>query len=438
MSSVTATGQQASVNKVAFRLWAIVVLLMVACMISYFDRINLSFALLDGDFKKAFQFSSSERGLLNSAFFWTYAALQIPAGWVVDRYGSKYPMLFSFVVWSALTAVTASITGFSSLFLIRLLLGVGEAAVQPAAMRWVRVNFPEKHRGLAIGIFMSGTKFGPALGATVAAWLIDAAGWRAMFVLLGLVSMLWIIPFLLLVKNDDKGNGNSVGMANLSSVDIPMGRLLASPILWGTVIGTFCYMYFVYFCLTWMPAYLNEARHLSLGSSGFYTTFSFAGMAIVAIVGGWAADRIIARGHNPVTVRKAFIITGFLLASTELFGAFLPVNWALFVSVLSLSGLGLTTANYWALTQTLIPGKSIGRIIGIQNCAANIPGIVAPLFTGWLLEATGSYVAPMTTVLAFLVVGIFAYLFLVREKYALDAYIPDAKVGADIEPEMAR
>jgi ACS family D-galactonate transporter-like MFS transporter len=177
-------------------------------------------------------------------------------------------------------------------------------------------------------------------------------------------------------------------------------------VLWGTVIGTFCYMYFVYFCLTWMPAYFNEARHLSLASSSLFTTFSFAGMATVSILGGWAADRLIVRGHGAAKVRKAFTIAGFLLATTVLIGAGASsLNTALFFSVLSLSGLGLATANYWALTQTLIPGGAIGRIVGIQNCAASVAGIVAPILTGWLVDTTHSFDAPIKAVAFFIVLG---------------------------------
>src|SRR5258708_21530850 len=129
---------------------------------------------------------------------------------------------------------------------------------------------------------------------------------------------------------------------------------------------------------------------------GLCTMFSFGGMATVAALAGWAADGMIARGGDPVGVRKAFIIAGFLVASTEVFGAFsdsVPV--ALFFAVFSLSGLGLATGNYWALTQTLVPGGAVGRIVGIQNCAANLPGIVAPILTGWLMQKTGSYNAPI-------------------------------------------
>jgi len=409
--------QRAVAGDSSTRRWLVIVLLTLAAIVAYIDRVNLSIAVVDVDFKRYFQLDNNARGLVGSAFFWSYALFQIPAGWVVDRYGSKYPMAISFALWSILTALTALTTGFASLFALRLLTGVGEAAMHPASLRWIRCNFPETARGLAIGVFMSGSKLGPAVGAVASAWLIGLQGWRVMFVVLGLGALVWLIPWLLCVKDDRLVRADQP--SQIAAVRLPSGQLLASPVLWGSVIGTFCYMYFVYFCLTWMPAYLSDARGLSLVSSGLYTTFSFAGMAVMSIAGGWAADRLIVRGGSPVKVRKSFTIAGFLLASTELIGGTsLSLQTALLFSVLSLSGLGLATANYWALTQTLIPGSSIGRIVGIQNCAASLAGIVAPILTGWLVDKTGSYAAPMQTVVLFLAVGIAAYVFLVREKYA--------------------
>jgi MFS family permease len=170
--------------------------------------------------------------------------------------------------------------------------------------------------------------------------------------------------------------------------------------------------------MTWLPAYFVEARGLSLASMGGYTALTFSGMAVVAIAGGWLADRMIERGGNPVRVRKGFIIAGFLLASTEVVGALsdsAPV--AIFFAVFSLSALGLVTANYWALTQTLMPGAAVGRISGVQNCAANIPGVVGPILTGWLKQASGNFEAPMHAIWIFLLLGVASYVFLVREKY---------------------
>jgi MFS family permease len=398
--------------------WSIIGLLCLGMMIAYFDRVNLSVALAAGDFKQFFRLSDADRGLLNSAFFWSYFLLQIPAGWVVDRFGVKRPYALGFLLWSLISAGTALATSVRQLLAIRLLLGLGEAVITPAGMRWIRFHCEEKQRGLAVGLYMAAAKIGPALGAPLATVLMTAYGWRSMFLILGLGCLVWLLPWWKLVKDDDRAL-EAAQTKKAPQAAVPLSRVMASPVIWGTIIGTFCYMYFVYFCMTWMPAYFVERRNLSLNEMGVYTMFSFLGMAAVATLGGWAADRLIARGGNPVRVRKVFIIAGFLIASTELIGAISDSpTVALFFAIFSLSGLGLTTANYWALTQTLIPGAAVGRIIGVQNCAANLPGIVAPLLTGWLKQSTGSYDAPMWAIWFFLLAGVAAYVFLVREKYA--------------------
>ena len=400
------------------RRWSIVGLLCFGSIVAYIDRINLSVAVIDPLFKADLNLTPQDRGLVTSAFFWTYAALQIPAGWLVDRYGSRIPYAIGFLFWSVTSAATAFVTGFRDLFMIRLALGAGESPMHPASLRWIKFNFAEKERGLAIGLYMAGSKYGPAIGTILAAWLLQAHGWRTMFFVVGIGALVWLIPWLALVK-PDRPSAAAATIAAKDEATIPFGRLLASPVVWGTIIGTFCYMYFVYYCLTWMPAYLNEARKLSLTSSSLYTTFSFAGMATVGILGGWMADRMIARGRDPVAVRKGFTIAGFVMASTVIIGSHSSsLDVALFFAVFSLSGLGLATANYWGLTQTLIPGGSIGKIVGIQNCAASLPGIVAPILTGWLVQRTGGYEASMQAIWFFLLLGIAAYLILVRRKYA--------------------
>ena len=398
--------------------WSIIALLSVGVIIAYVARTNISVAMVVPEFRRLFGLTDAGRGTLNSAFFWSYAFLQIPAGWIVDRYGVKYPYAAAFFAWSLVSAATALGSTLTQLIGLRFLLGVAESIVTPASMRWIRFHFSERERGLAIGIYMTGTKIGPAIGAPIAAWLIKAYDWRLMFVILGVGSMIWLIPWLAAVRDDDLQIEKEAARAN-PVAEVSFARIMASPVMWGTIIGTFCYMYFVYFCMTWMPAYFVERRHLSLGGMGLYSFFSFGGMAAVAAAGGWAADVLIARGRDPVAVRKAFTIAGFLIASTEVIGALSDsVSVALFFAVFSLSGLGLATANYWALTQTLIPGGAIGRIVGIQNCAANLPGIVAPILTGWLIQTTGHFDAPMQAIWFFLVLGIAAYAFLVREKYA--------------------
>ena len=398
--------------------WAIIGVLSLGMIIAYVSRSALAVPLALPEFIRTFHLSITDRGVLNSAFFWTYAVLQIPAGWVVDRYGVKFPYFLGFAIWCLASASTALTQSIPQLIVVQVLLGVGQAVVVPASYRWIRHHFVEQERSLAIALYMTGTKIGPAIGAPLTAWLLGMYDWRVMFVLIGLGGLIWLVPWLMLVRNDDR-QIERAAVKREGTKPIPFGRIMASPVIWGTIIASFCYMYFVYFCMTWMPAYFMERRHLSLGKMGLYTFFSFGGMATVATLAGWGADRLIGRGHNPVTVRKWFTIAGFSIACTELIGArATSLETALVFAVVSLSGLGLATANYWALTQTLIPGAAIGRISGIQNCACSVAGIVAPILTGWLLQKTGSYEAPMMTVLVVLLVGVLSYLFMIREEYA--------------------
>lgn len=400
------------------RRWTIIGLLSLGAIIAYLSRSNLAVALATPEFIKSFRLSEVGRGTVNSAFFWAYAALQIPAGWVVDRYGVKWPYALAVLFWCVASASTASINTLSQLIFVRILVGIGESISVPASYRWVRLNFAENQRGLANGLYMTGTKIGPAIGTPIAAWLIVHHNWRIMFLLIGISGLLWLIPWMLLT--DDRREPRLNGVVNEPAAKrLSVTALLWNRVICGTVIGTFAYMYFVYFSVTWMPAYFTERRHLSLSQMGSFTFFSFGGMAIVAALGGWFADALIRQGGNPVLVRKCCTIAGFVMACTELIGARSEsVSTALAFSIISLSGLGMATANYWALTQTLVPVAAIGRVSGVQNCAASVAGIVAPLLTGWLKQRTGSYLAPMSACFVFLIAGVVAYTLMVKERYA--------------------
>jgi ACS family D-galactonate transporter-like MFS transporter len=393
--------------------WLVVALLTVGVIIAYTDRINLSAAL--PQIRMSFPISAEASGILLSAFFWAYTLLQTPAGWLVDRFGLKWPYAAGLFLWSAVSAATALVSSLYGLIAARIVLGIGESIVTPASIRYIRKNFAEHERGLPIGIYMSGTKYGPAIGAPIATYLILGFGWRWMFVLNGALCVLWLVPWLVFVRDDHQSSPLPEDGASVS-----WGALFGAPLMWGTCVATFCYMYFVYFCMTWMPTYFKDRFGLSLTASGWFTFMSFGGMATVAILAGWAADRLIARGRNPVTIRKGFTIVGFVLAFSEVFGAFShSTTTLLFLAVFSLSGLGLATANYWALTQTLTPASASARVAGIQNTAANMAGIAAPWITGILVQRTGSFNAPLIAIGFWLLLGIACYLFLVRERHAL-------------------
>ena len=297
--------------------------------------------------------------------------------------------------------------------------GATEAVVVPATFRWLRDNVAQAESGTALGIYLFGTKIGPAIGAPIAAWLIAGAGWQAMFLLTGLAGLLWLVPWLLVVRGDLPPWGKRMAAERRASA-MPASRLLASPLVWGTMLVNFCYNYFTFYCMTWMPAYLVERRHLSLERMGLYSFFSFAGIAIVALGTGWAADRMIARGQDAVRVRKAFTITGFLLASTVVLGAHAAsLDAALFWNVASLSGLGLATANNLALCRlTLIPAPAVGLVTGFQQVATSLAGIVAPILSGWLLHASGGYELPIDVIFVVLVVGALTTGLVLRPEWA--------------------
>lgn len=402
------------------RRWFILALLAIGVMISFVDRTSVSAALAVPEFNKHFGLTNIDRGWVNSAFFWSYAVMQIPLGWVVDRYGVKWPYTICFAFWCVATAAIGLVDSLAGLIVLRLIVGGAEAVVVPASWRWMRTNFEEGQSGTAVGIYMFGTKIGPALGTPLAAWLIVQSDWRAMFFILGLAGVVWLIPWIASVKDDRNVKVTAIADATPA---LTAKQLLASPLIWGTLVVNFCYNYFTFYCMTWMPAYLVEQRGLSLERMGLYAFFSFAGIAIVAFVAGWAADRMIRAGKDAVLVRKSFTIAGFLIASTVVLSAYATsVNVALFWNVLSLSGLGLATANYNALCRlTLIPSSTVGLVTGFQQVATALAGIVSPLMTGWLLHISGSYNLAIQTILVFLIIGALTTAFVLRRKYSLRA-----------------
>ncbi len=397
--------------------WTVVCLLSFGMVIAYTDRVNLSAVLTE--IGRDMGLDKERQGMAMSAFFWTYTIFQIPAGMLVDRFGVRVLYLCGFLLWSVASAATTLIGGsFAILIALRLMVGTGESVVTSSSLRYIRDHFDENRRGLAVGIYMSGTKIGPAVGIPIAAYLAKNFGWQSMFLILGAGSLLWLVPFLLLVKKGDKsarGRETAAGSGTASSVTL--GQALRTPAMWGIILGTYCYMYFVYYSMTWMPTYFRERHGMSIEKMSWFSFVSFGGMAVVAVLAGWAADKWIARGGDPVRVRKIFTIAGLLAASLQTLSVFTDSQpLMIFFTVASLCGLGLATANYWALTTSLMPGA---LPVAIQNTAANLAGVVAPWLTGSLIKQTGSFDAPIKAVGVWLALGIGAYVLLVSRKYSV-------------------
>lgn len=360
-------------------------------------------------------------------------------GWIVDRYGVKWPYTLCFMLWCFAAAATSLVTTLSALVVMRLIIGVAEAVVVPATYRYLANHFAETRKGTALGIFSVGGKMGPALGAPIAAWIIVGYSWQAMFVATGLVGLVWLLPWLSIVKNDFPTSDELVEARRRAS-SVPLKNLLASPVVWGGFVNNFCYSYFAFYCMTWMPAYLVEQRGLSLRASGLYTFVSFAGIALVAALAGWAADRLIGRGADAVFVRKCFVVTGFIGGATVLLGAYARTpDMALFWNVMSLSLLGLVTANNLALCKlTLIPKQAVGLNTGLQQVATSLAGGVSASLSGWLLHIGGSYTFPMMAIFACLLIGATNTVVTLRREWAPKVNARERVLAPADSPTQAR
>ena len=223
--------------------WLVVGMLNGAMVIAYFNRVNLSMAMTP--MSEGFGWLASQQGLALSAFYWTYSPLQMPSGYLVDRFGARAPLAIGVLLWSVASAATSLANTLTALVVVRLLVGISEAVVTPASMRYIRMHFEEKQRGLAIGLYLSGSKFGPALGFVLAAYLVEVLGWRWMFVIFGLGGLVWLPPFLMLMKRDDVAAVPRKDRRNepqgTQNQIVPLLAILRSPVMWGTFVGSFCY-----------------------------------------------------------------------------------------------------------------------------------------------------------------------------------------------------
>jgi MFS family permease len=407
-------------NSVTGRTWLLLGLLTLGVLIAFLDRTSLSSVMADKAFIAHFDLSDLNRGVVSSIFFYAYGIFHPVMGWVVDRYGVKWPYAMCFAIWSLATVLTGYVDSLVALVAMRFILGAGEAIAVPANYRWIRNNFDEARSGTAVGILVAGNKLGSAIGAPVAAWLIVNYNWQAMFVVTGIVGLIWLLPWLGLAKNDFPKNGAENLQRKQETASVPYMNILKSPVIWGALILAFAYGYFTFFCATWMPSYLVEQRGLTLQESGLVTFLSFVGVAVMAVWSGWMSDRLIAKGRDPVAVRKAFIVAGLVGGCTILIGANAETNEvALFWNIVSLSLLGLTTPNMAALTRiTLIPKQAVGRVTGVEQVAASLAGVVSSTLSGWLLHISGSYLLPMMVIFVFLLIGAAATLILMHPKWS--------------------
>ena len=376
----------------------VVVLLAISVFINYIDRSNLSIAapLL----KDELGLSAAQLGTLLSVFFWTYGCMQIPAGWLVDRFEVKWVFAAGFFAWSAATAVTGILHGFTAWIVIRIVLGIGESIAFPAYSKILGSGyFTESRRGLGNAAIMAGLSLGPAIGMLVGGSVVGRFGWRPFFLVLGFGSLLWLIPWLAWMPTGTTPTTRAL------EPKVRIFDIFRERSAWGTCLGQICINYGLYFLVAWLPFYLVRARSLSMNEMARVGGLVFLFSAAAAILTGKLSDRWIAAGASASRVRKTLLGGGMTGLGVFLAAAAVAPDHA-FVWALVLAGIcvGVNGANCWAVTQRLAGPRVSGRWTGVQNFVGNFGGAFAPAITGFLLNRTGRFYWP------FLIAALFSWI----------------------------
>jgi len=278
----------------------------------------------------------------------------------------------------------------------------------PAYSKIFAANFPEHHRGIANALIDAGSKTGPALGTLLGGLLIAAYGWRAFFIALGGISMLWLIPWVIWMPADKAAGTQHVEGAP-SALEILKQRSA-----WGTFFGLFCSNYFWYFLLTWLPFYLVRERNFSMQKMAFIGSLAYLVIAAASTTGGFVSDRLIAGGASPTRVRKAFTGLGLLFATPVVAVAVVNnENVAMVILMAAGASYGFYASNHWAITQTLAGPKAAGKWTGIQNGVGNLAGVASPWITGAVKQFTGSFLGAFIVIAVILITGAVMYLFVI-------------------------
>ncbi len=367
------------------RRWILLTLVFIAIMINYVDRGNLSIAA--PAMMKDFRISPATMGVLLSAFFWTYAVFQIPAGILVDRFGIRWAYTGAFLVWSIASASIALSRGPGDVIGLRMVLGLAESIAPLASLSFIRSNFSGKDQGLPTAIYIAGQNIGPALGVLVGAILLDKFGWRMMFAITGLVALVWVPCWLFAAPSDGT---RAARQAEKAADDLAAPRrwtwrmLLTNRTFWAMALSILLSSYYWYFVLTWVPSYLILSRGFSTLGMGRVLSTALFTMAILNVLAGAAADKVAAR-IGIFRARLWFGVVGYAGTAAILLLLVTDRSWALPILMFSLCATGIGNSNYWTITQHASPKNMVGRTVGFLNTVSVAAGAAAPVITGWIL-----------------------------------------------------
>jgi MFS family permease len=386
----------------------LVPLLAAAIFINYVDRGNLSTAapLLQDEL----HLSNAQIGLLSSAFFWVYAPAQLVAAWLVQRINPYRALALGLAVWSLATTLSGFAVGFGMLLALRILLGVGESVGFPASSKLLSLYLPQHRLGSANALISAGISLGPAVGTFLGGMLIAQAGWRALFIAFGIVSLAWLLPWWLATRS------LSTEIASVARAPEPgYAELLSKRELWGAAFGHFANNYAFYLILSWLPLYLVKAHGYSLTSMAKMGGLVYVLSAAIGLIAGAYADKAVASGADPNRVRKGTMCSGIVIGLIGLLACGLGSPPLAVAGLLIYAGFhGLSSFNNFAIGQTLAGPRATAKWIGVQNCVANFSGIVAPVVTGFIVDKTGHFSLAFLVAAAVLVLGFISWGIVIR------------------------
>ncbi len=389
----------------------VLLLICVMYLITYVDRVNISTAA--PAMQKDLGLSNTQLGVAFAAFAYPYAFFQIAGGWLGDRLGPRRTLLICGAIWSSATILVGFATGSTSLVLVRILLGIGEGSAFPTATRALANWLAADRRGFAQGITHASARLGNALTPPLVALLILSLSWRASFIIVGVISFVWVAVWWLYFRDDPRVHDGvtSEEIAALPPLKIAGERKAVPwlPLLKRMTPATltdFCYGWTLWLFLNWIPSYFFHEYHLNLKKSALFASGVFFAGVIGDTVGGVVSDRILRATGDVYKARVYVIVFGFLGA----FVCMMPVLFAkdLVVIACCLSGAfffaELIVAPIWAAPMDIAPQYS-GTASGFMNFGFGLAGMISPIFFGAVIDATGNWNLPFIASLALLLVG---------------------------------
>lgn len=382
--------------------WRIFGVVFLITLVNLVDRISLSIAM--PTIAKEFSLSPGMQGLILSSFFWSYALLQIPGGWLIDRYGPRRVVAGATLLWGVFQTLLGAASGGLSMLLLRVGLGGAEAPLFPAGSKLNALWLSKHERARGAVLMDAGSPFGAAIGGLAISNLILIFGsWRLAFVAAGLITIGcgWLAWYTL---RDDPAKHPGVntaeidhihgGAAPLAGIALSAGDEPPFPVRSAVAmcIGRMSWAMIFFGLLTWGPSYLTQARGLSLQQIGTSTFFIFFCGALGSLTGGFLCDALCSRGMARGKVVKAMITFSGL--TTLIVLALLPsiTSAVQAVAVLCVAAFFLLWGSlYWSLPSLLASPRRVGLLGALMNCAGSVGGISIPLITGVILQRTGSF-----------------------------------------------